>query len=68
MIFLRINLWYISKKKSHLLVYKMEHMKLLKTEDEMKKIHHEFYTKPLLNTRHSIIPQITNPNLGICSC
>lgn len=46
----------------------MEHMKLLKTEDEMKKIHHEFYTKPLLNTRHSIIPQITNPNLGICSC
>lgn len=40
----------------------MEHMNLLKTHEELSKLHHEFYTKPLLNTRHSIIPQITNPN------
>jgi len=40
----------------------MEHMNLLKTELEMNKLHHQFYTKPLINTRVSIIPQITNPD------
>jgi FkbM family methyltransferase len=38
-------------------------MQALMTKHDLDMVHNEYYTKPLLNTRVSMIPRITNPNL-----